>query len=306
MTTLLENVADRVAKIESRYNAEFLGGGTETQVAQRWRAAGNADPQGLPICQTLEFHAAHGCNLGCDHCSHFSNYLDGQSVPAHEAEAAFSTWQDKMFVPKVKILGGEPLLNPELGEILIAARRSWPQARMMLHTNGMLLAKHPRLPDILAEHGIHLFLSWHSQEPTYLQAFERILDMVAQWNVTYTVAPSILQWRGITNGVGSAMRPWQSEPRTAWENCRARYAVQLHAGRLWKCPPLAYLPLALQEYGLENSPEWQPYLNYQSLSPDCTADELRSFLQREEEPTCSMCSSMTVMVEKDIRKRHVP
>jgi hypothetical protein len=217
----------------------------------------------------------------------------------------FETWHRKLFTPKVKILGGEPLLNPELGQILCAARCFWPTCRIILHTNGLLLEKHLELFDILQTKEIHLAISWHSREPTYLESFDRILDIAEQRKIIFTVTPSINQWRRTTKGVGSSMRPWQSEPREAWQVCPAKYAVQLFENRLWKCPPLAYLRLVVTRFSLGESTDWAPFLAYKGLGPECTAEQLKMFLRREDESVCGMCSSEPTFIVKDIHKRTI-
>ena len=66
-------------------------------------------------------------------------------------------------------------------------------------------------------------------------------------------------------------------------------------GQIWKCAPLAYLKLQAKKYHL--SDQWNPYLQYQPLRPDCTPDELNAFFAKQDEPCCSMCSSKPVPFE---------
>ena len=52
-------------------------------------------------------------------------------------------------------------------------------------------------------------------------------------------------------------------------------------------PALAYLPMQANKYNL--SQKWDPYLKYEPLTLDCTDEELKEFLSREDESFCSMC-----------------
>jgi hypothetical protein len=84
------------------------------------------------------------------------------------------------------------------------------------------------------------------------------------------------------------MKPFEDDnPRESWHSCPGRACKQLSDGRLWKCAPIAYLPMQNAKYHL--SEEWWPYLEYQPLSPDCSDQQLAEFLAREEEDCCSMC-----------------
>jgi hypothetical protein len=86
------------------------------------------------------------------------------------------------------------------------------------------------------------------------------------------------------------MLPFEDgRPRQSWEICSARSCKQLHDGKLWKCPPLAYLKLQEAKYNL--SPKWDPYLRYRPLDTTCTDRELDDFLTLEDESVCSMCSA---------------
>jgi len=49
------------------------------------------------------------------------------------------------------------------------------------------------------------------------------------------------------------------DPRSSWEVCR-----QLHEGKLWKCPNIAYLGMQAEKFSLD--PAWEPYLEYVPLS----------------------------------------
>jgi MoaA/NifB/PqqE/SkfB family radical SAM enzyme len=44
-------------------------------------------------------------------------------------------------VPQIHIAGGEPLIHPKLDEIIVITRRYFPDAKMKIVTNGLLLLK---------------------------------------------------------------------------------------------------------------------------------------------------------------------
>ena len=159
------------------------------------------------------------------------------------------------------------------------------------NTTGLHL--HPTLPQMLLAAGATLAVSIHSKEhPNYIKKFKSGYQLAKQWKndlgVTVEFWDTNKEWVRQYKGFGDTMMPFEdNNPRKSWEVCISKYAMQLHEGKLWKCPALAYLPMQAKKYNL--SEKWEPYLKYKPLDVDCTDDELEEFLNREDEPTCSMC-----------------
>ena len=115
----------------------------------------------------LEFHLAHGCNLSCQQCSHYSNFhLAGKMPTPDDARREYSHWSHRIRPKRFALLGGEPLLNPHLIEHLRLARESWPDSDLMLVTNGFFFNCHLDLPATLVETDCRLEVSQHgTHEP---------------------------------------------------------------------------------------------------------------------------------------------
>ena len=82
----------------------------------------------------LECHVAHGCNLFCTGCTHFSqeSYSGRHTVQSFREEVA--PWSKRLLPQHFLILGGEPMLNPDLAAICAEARRLWPEVNLILVT----------------------------------------------------------------------------------------------------------------------------------------------------------------------------
>lgn len=90
--------------------------------------------------KNLEVHVVDHCNLDCVGCSHESPLMASRAEdPDRLASALTALWQHYR-APLVKLLGGEPLLHPRLGEVVEAVRRS-TDARVRVVTNGTLLRR---------------------------------------------------------------------------------------------------------------------------------------------------------------------
>ncbi|HEY8772993.1 MAG TPA: radical SAM protein [Gaiellaceae bacterium] len=93
---------------------------------------------------TCEINVVEHCNLSCRACSHASPVLPRTVVDPAVVEHDLSLLAEHYGVDAVRLLGGEPLLHPDLGAIVEAVRRSGIGERICVVTNGVLLPRMPR------------------------------------------------------------------------------------------------------------------------------------------------------------------
>ena len=238
----------------------------------------------------VEMHVTHSCNLACEACTHFSNEIySGRETP-DSFRTSLQPWTERLMPSHFLLLGGEPTLNPDLCEILEVARELWPEvASMMLVTNGWFLKRHPRLPEVLKRTKIHLDVSIHYDSPEYTAKLAEIEDTCGEWGIPIRWRPSFKDWTRYYQGAGVDAAPFEdADPRSSWNHCDSRHCLTIHEGRLWKCPPLAYLPMHVEKYG-DKDGKWAPYLAYRALEPTATLEQVKDFVNRKVEHFCSMC-----------------
>jgi len=254
-----------------------------------------------PVFQKLELHVAHGCNLSCESCSHYSNHAHSGTVSFEEADRWMELWSQRVEVHWFTILGGEPTIHPELPSFVGLVRRHWPSAHIEIVSNGFFLHRHPTLPAVLAaDRNAQLSISVHHASEEYREKLKPVFDLLEAWRREHglhiEIRPSDKNWTRRYEGFGNTMSPFEDgDPRASWEICPARHCKQLHAGQIWKCAPLAYLPMQKAKYRL--SDKWDPYLAYRPLEPGCSTAELRAFAALEDEDACSMCSAKRRLFE---------
>lgn len=270
----------------------------------------NIETNRIPL-RALEFHVSFGCNLTCESCSHFSNHSHALNIDPDQLKKQISLWNKKIDPKKFCLLGGEPTLNKYLLDLIIVARDGWKLpnfygsgstgSQLELITNGLLLSRFPELPKVLEETGCKLIISIHHNSPEYLEKLQPVVDLVKQWQDIYdfevTWRPSFDKWSRRYYGYGSEMKPYRDHnQRQSWVNCTAKYCVQLFDGKLWKCPPIAYLPMQHDKYKI--SDEWHPYLKYIPLEAEVSLSEISEFLSREDESICLMCPANPTVFTK--------
>ncbi len=157
------------------------------------------------------------------------------------------------------------------------------------------------MPAILAADGnTQLSVSVHHASEEYQEKLKPVFALLEAWRrehgIYVQIRPSDKNWTRRYEGFGDAMLPFEDGgQRASWEICPARECKQLHAGQIWKCAPLAYLPMQKAKYRL--SDKWDPYLAYRPLEPGCSTAKLRAFAALEDEGACSMCSSSKRLFE---------
>jgi hypothetical protein len=250
----------------------------------------------MRVIDALEIHLVHSCNLTCESCSHYSNQGHDGILSLEEADDWMRQWNRRISPTTFSLLGGEPAIHPRLAEMVALSRRHWPAAKLQLVTNGFLLHRHPELPVVMANDDNALIaLSIHDTSPEYrrklLPVIALLIDWTRRYGIRFECRPSHATWTRRYKGFGAAMLPFaDGQERRSWENCHAKYCKQLFQGSIWKCPPIAYLPLQDAKYGLGAA--WRPYLQYEPLRADCSEAELETFFSLEEESYCRMCPAV--------------
>ena len=95
----------------------------------------------MPLLENFSVHLVEHCNLKCKGCNHYSplaedEFLDLTTFANDFERIAYLTDSN---VGNIYLLGGEPLLHPELLEFIRIARDFFPNTKLNLLTNGILL-----------------------------------------------------------------------------------------------------------------------------------------------------------------------
>jgi len=232
-------------------------------------------------------------------------------------------WAELIHFERFGIIGGEPLLNPELGDWLHGLRELMPETPLLLVTNGTRLVYVPGLIRLLVECApIQMDVTPHL-DPV---AADRDLNHLIETSgypfrrdaVTYedidgkecpktvfslaepSVSVELFSARFFIKsfkGFAEDMRPWgHDDPGGAIAMCACRYCPLLYDGRLYKCSPIALLKDHLSRVGLLDCPDWQPFLRYKGVSPSDDRAVIEQFVQSfgEPEDISRMCPSNRV------------
>lgn len=109
----------------------------------------------------LEHHIVDHCNLNCGGCSHFSPLAQPWFENLDDFVRDFTQLKELTggYVGQIRLMGGEPLLHPQVTDFLVKARELFPYTQIQLVTNGILIPKIPDLAQICNEQKIVVCVS---------------------------------------------------------------------------------------------------------------------------------------------------
>lgn len=184
----------------------------------------------------LEIQITDSCNLNCKGCSHCAGIIKSQH---HVTLESFQSDLNRMkeLIPqirKVRILGGEPFLNPKLEDYFIYARNVYPESDIRIATNGtLILTKGETFFQKLHAYKIGLDISIY---PPTLKHIEKIKEILGQYKVEYKCTETIHKFAKRISLDG------KSEIEQAFYGCNSRCCNFLREGVLSICP----LPIILE------------------------------------------------------------
>lgn len=94
-----------------------------------------------PVLSNIEYHIAWHCNLKCKGCSHYSNLISEPLFGTIDSFTQILMRLRELFddILIINLVGGEPLLNKDVGSFVLVSREHFPKAEIRLFTNGLLI-----------------------------------------------------------------------------------------------------------------------------------------------------------------------
>ncbi len=234
-----------------------------------------------PRLDYMETEIVRVCNLNCRGCCDFMNIVRGEDKFYDFSRCCADLERLKELfwgIGKIRLMGGEPLLNPRLADYAEAARRIFPDSDLRIVTNGLLL---PGLsPDILARIKNTRCSFDISQYPPTQKKKQQIKAVLDAAGVAYNFSvPMRFFFRNLR------ARPAE-DPAPAFNNCIFTHCHMLGDGRLAPCS-YAYCAYRFNRHFGEVYPENDLF----DLS-DPSLDGWRILEAfRRPHPFCSCCGS---------------
>jgi len=229
------------------------------------------------VLMHLEFHLADHCNLNCVGCTHFSNISQQNFVDARMLENRFDRLNKLIgYIYDIRILGGEPLLHPDIIDILKITRKKFPFSKIELYTNGLLLDKMSKDFFITCKQNkIGIYVSkYHVIE----NKINKIKDLLSSYKVKYCISPAIINFSANLSPNGNL------DKNLIFKNCKEKDCTILKEDKIYLCPISAYID------------KYNKYFNKNIAEPkginifSNSSKEIFNYLKTPEE-TCRYCTN---------------
>ena len=230
------------------------------------------------LIDRLEFYITNVCNLTCSGCNRYNNYKFSGHWNWDQAKPVLEQWAKHIDVRHKVILGGEPLLHPDIVNWIQGLRDIWPDgAGVQVQSNGTRLDLVRGLYDVLVDGnwiGISLHADEH-QEPLFRRIRNFLTEPIIETQNSNDPTGSKWQFVDVNkkyNHVWSndmfvqsniIQRPdgrfalYNSNPDLAHENCTFRRFKNYHMirGQVYKCGPVALMAEFDDQYGFDITDE---------------------------------------------------
>lgn len=189
--------------------------------------------QGRLICNfidrdeldTIEIHVTDHCNLNCKNCSMFCGLVEKPKY------SDFSQTQESLIklkgifnhIKRIRVIGGEPLLNKELDKYLYMIRKIYPYSNIRVITNGILVSEmKSNLISAFKETSSRLVVT--SYLPL-INRIDRINDFLKEKEIDYEISEVITDFQKIYDYTGKQNKElsfnachWKGACATLYEN----------------------------------------------------------------------------------------
>lgn len=168
------------------------------------------------------------CNLNCKACGAYSPIVE----PGFTKLSQYIRDLDRMSelfenIPRITILGGEPLLHPDINQFICSTRQFFPSSDIDVTTNGILLSKMPEsFWKTLNKYSVRIEVSLY---PPFAKQKENFINLAASKNVSLICLSEAKKFFKSTDLSGN------NDPVLRYENCIRHVCCYLKNGEICSC-----------------------------------------------------------------------
>lgn len=243
---------------------------------------------------SLEIPVCGGCNLRCKNCSHFAPFVDW-TVPTEDLLKAISQVIERIRPHILRIIGGEPLLHPDLPIILDAVSSMLaPQTNVIdLCTNGVGLVEHAEAILRIHEKDSRFRITVSEHVPVL-----ETMSWLKENNIRHSVHAGEFIEIPVELQTSNKYHAYHySDPQ---KTCVAGHCYTLFDNKLYRCSIHARRAV-LAKYGTVNGAVTNAYadtvLQWNGFDYlNASAMQIRNYLMDSPYDECTLCSAAPVRV----------
>lgn len=212
---------------------------------------------------SLEIHVADHCNLNCVGCTHYSPISETNLLDINKLKNDLELLKKSrlsIFMKEIRLLGGEPLLHPEIDKIIKTTREFFPKKKIIIVTNGILLNKENQLlEDTCKDANVIIKITKY---PVLIN-FDSIIKRLKNKGVKCEI------YGDRCNSDSFFLSRISLKKKSKWENyfhCFEQTCMQLKDGKIYTCPQSAYSYILNKKFSSEFKLSRKDYLDLKSTN----------------------------------------
>jgi hypothetical protein len=236
-------------------------------------------------------------------------------------------------------MGGEPLINPDYLTWLTNVAYLWPNAKIVIYTNGTQFHRQPELYNTIVElsrnrpgtiliiASIHDpshnkdvldFINQNFKNPKLNQQYLNQRQSPTQADIhidelgvtIYIMQHHIFHQNSLIINPDQTASLHHSDPDKAYEICKMKPCHHMQDGKLYKCGPMGMLPYVADRFQINGRQEDLDLLySYQPASTDWPVEKILAFVEELNEkksiPQCGLCPEKFSYSQTDANKKKV-
>ncbi len=196
-----------------------------------------------PRLEYFEYHIADHCNLNCKGCGHYCPLVTEPSFGdlSQYVKDLHRLKELCWGVHRIRLMGGEPLLNPQLKDFVIETRKVFPDCTLRIVTNAILLdSPEPELFEVMRENNCGFDITLYEPLKARLHKIEAVCDL---YGVRYYINQSKGEFFKRLDISGD------NPPEQSWQNCLSKSCAFLRDGKISTCAMPQMIPIFNSAFG---------------------------------------------------------
>jgi FkbM family methyltransferase len=182
---------------------------------------------------SFQTHLVDHCNQNCKGCAHFCNLVKEPHFADLEQYKKDIKRLSEIYydVSLLILLGGEPLLNPQIEEFIKASREAFPIGTLEVYSNGLLVTRQPEsLFETMRKYRCQFRFT--AYKPTYAKR-EEIGSFLRERSIIYGFTGYEIPIEHFS--ASTFLNPEPQNENEVWNKCKDTICHVLQDGHLYPC-----------------------------------------------------------------------
>lgn len=228
----------------------------------------------------LEIHIVEHCNLNCKGCAHFAPIAEKSCISLNKLESMYKNLKPiyNSFFKSIHLIGGEPLLHPEIGKVIELTRKYFPKKEIQIVTNGI---KIPKMPEEFFEKCNKNNIVFNISRYPISINYKEICKKLRKYKIKVLISKKIKKF--IYYPLDSK---GEKNPLESYNKCKyGGKCIQLKDNKLFSCFLSAYISHINKYYGTCFTHQKEDYL---MIDRPITKEVFQNFVSTPK-PFCKFC-----------------